>query len=219
MNEAGKRNIFQLPSVAGEYDDYYHSEKGKIIDKIEKEIVSYHLRNLSGNHLLELGCGTGHWTQFFVELGFQVTALDNSEAMLEIARGKNIQNVQFLMADAGRLPFPDNHFAVIVSVTMLEFVEDIERVLEEIDRVLQPGGTFLLGCLNALSELGKNRANDAVFRYGRFFTPEEISKLLSRFGRPAISAGVYFSPGLEILDGTEKQETVQPAFIVASVKK
>jgi len=60
--------------------------------------------------MLELGCGTGHWTQFFCEEGFQVTGVDESEAMLERARAKNIAGARFLQADAGNLPFRDQSF-------------------------------------------------------------------------------------------------------------
>jgi ubiquinone/menaquinone biosynthesis C-methylase UbiE len=219
MEETRDRNIFKLPSVANEYDNYYQRDGGRIIDRIEKEIFAVHLNHTQKGHLLELGCGTGHWTKFFSEQGFHVTAIDNSAAMLKIAEKKNIPNTLFRKADASRLPFPNHSFSTIVSVTMLEFVKDIHRVIYETDRVLKPGGTLILGCLNALSELGKNKDNDPVFRYGHFLTPDEIEQLLSRFGQPVITAGVYFSSGFEILDGTEKQQTVQPAFIAASVQK
>jgi ubiquinone/menaquinone biosynthesis C-methylase UbiE len=219
VNKLKTRNIFQLPSVAREYDNYYQKEKGKLIDKIEKKIIKSHLDNLDKGYLLELGCGTGHWTQFFCEQGFQVAAIDSSKSMLEIARSKNMKTVQFLNADAVRLPFPDAQFSAIASVTMLEFVDDLNLVLTEIDRLLKPGGTLLLGCLNALSALGENKKNDPVFKHAHFFTQEEIKKMLARFGNPRISAGLYFSPDFEILDGTKKQSTSEPAFIAASVKK
>ena len=108
---------------------------------------------------------------------------------------------------------------MVVAITMLEFVEAPEKVMDEIDRVLQPGGTVVLGCLNSRSELGKTKNSDPVFQHGRFFTPGEIIKILSRFGEPRLSSGVHFSPGFEILDGTEREKEVSPAFIAASVKK
>jgi ubiquinone/menaquinone biosynthesis C-methylase UbiE len=219
MKSEYTRNIFFRKDVASEYDRYYQTNPGITIDKIEKEIISAHLKKFPKGNWLELGCGTGHWTKFFSDCGFQVTAVDNSEAMLEIARSKNIENVQFLHADASRLPFPDAFFPGIFSITMIEFVDDLEKVLNEIDRVLKPGGTLVLGCLNALSQLGKNKNNDPVFQHAHFFTPEELEKMLSRFGSPHISAGVHFSPGFELLDGTERQSTAEPAFIAASVQK
>jgi ubiquinone/menaquinone biosynthesis C-methylase UbiE len=219
MKIKNTRNVFLTADIASEYDTYYRTGTGKTVDNIEKEIVSAHLKELPKTNWLELGCGTGHWTKFFRESGSQVTAVDNSEAMLKIARSKNMGNVQFINADANRLSFPDGHFSGIVSITMLEFVDDLEKVLNEIDRVLKPGGTLVLGCLNALSESGKNKNSDPVFQYARFFTPNEITEMLARFGNPRLSAGVYFSPDFEILDGTEKQSTAEPAFIAASVQK
>lgn len=219
MQKENTRNVFLTPEVASEYDAYYQTETGKLVDKIEKEIVLAHFKNLQKTNWLELGCGTGHWSKFFSENGMQIIAVDNSEAMLEVARSKDLENVQFLNADATRLPFPDAHFSGIVSITMLEFVDDLEKVLNETDRVLKPGGMLILGCLNALSEPGKNKNNDPVFQHAHFFTEAEIKEMFFCFGRPHISAGVYFSPDFELLDGTEKQSTVAPAFIVASVQK
>ena len=219
MRTKNTRNVFLTPDVASEYDTYYQTEIGKTVDKIEKEIVSAHLSNLPKTNWLELGCGTGHWTKFYNENGMQIIAVDNSEAMLKIARSKNMKNVQFLNADTTRLPFPDTRFSGIISITMLEFVDDLEKALNETDRVLQPGGTLVLGCLNAHSEQWKNKNNDPVLQHAHFFTPEEIKKMLARFGNPRISAGVYFSPNFEILDGTEKQSTFAPAFFAASVQK
>jgi ubiquinone/menaquinone biosynthesis C-methylase UbiE len=219
MGIKNTRNVFLAPEVASAYDAYYHTKTGKTVDKIEKKIISFHLKNLPKKNWLELGCGTGHWTEFFSENRLQLTAVDSSEAMLKIARSKKLENVKFLNADATQLPFPDHHFSGIVSITMLEFVDDLEKVLNEIDRVLKPGGTLVLGCLNAISEPGKNKNNDPLFQHARFFTPNEITEMLARFGNPHISTGVYFSSDFEILDGTEKQSTAEPAFIAASVQK
>lgn len=219
MSLRNTRNIFLSSDVAKEYDSYYQTETGESIDSIEKEIISEHLKNLPKTNWLELGCGTGHWTKFFSESGLNLTAVDNSEAMLEFARSKNIKNVKFLNANASRLPFSDACFSGIISITMLEFVDDLHQVLNEIDRVLISGGTLVLGCLNALSEMGKNKENDVVFKHAHFFTMDELREMLARFGKPRFSTGVHFSSDFKLLDGTKMQKTTAPAFIAVSVKK
>jgi len=213
------QNIFTVPDIAKDYDNYYKKESGRAVDRIEKDTFAYFLEKLPRGNLLEPGCGTGHWTAYFSGKGFKVTAIDTSESMLQIARKKNISNAIFQKADAADLPYNDHSFPVIATITMLEFVSNINAVLDEIDRVLKPGGTLLVGCLNELSEMGKNKINSKVFRHAHFFTPEEIERLLSRFGHPEINYGVYFSPTFELLDGTEKQNTVHPAFMAVSVQK
>jgi hypothetical protein len=62
MNKVG--NIFLDPSVATAYDNYYLTDAGKRIDEIEKQLISSHLSSISRGSLLELGCGTGHWSEF-----------------------------------------------------------------------------------------------------------------------------------------------------------
>lgn len=213
------RNIFQNSEVAKSYDNFYQEEAGKAIDEIERKLLLEHLSKIPYRDMLELGCGTGHWTGFFCEHGFRVTAVDESESMLKIAEEKNPDNCRFLKADATKLPFSKNSFSVITSVTMIEFVENVSGVLDEIARILKPGGSIILGSLNENSELGRTRPNDHVFQHARFFTPGQIQKLLKRFGEPKLSYGVYLSPDFEILDGTEKQNQSEPAFIAASVQK
>jgi len=218
-NKMEDQNIFTVPDIAKDYDNYYKKESGQAVDSIEKDTFTYFLEKLPRGNLLELGCGTGHWTAYFSGEGFKVTAIDTSESMLQIAREKNISNAIFQNADAADLPYNDHSFPLIATITMLEFVSNINAVLDEIDRVLKPGGTLLVGCLNELSEMGKNKINSKIFRNAHFFTPEEIEQLLSRFGHPEINYGVYFSPTFDLLDGTNKQNTVQPAFMAVSVKK
>ncbi|MGV8091219.1 MAG: class I SAM-dependent methyltransferase [Mangrovibacterium sp.] len=133
-------NLFENHDIAGKYDLYYQTDPGKSVDKIEKALVRKSFDRIFSREMLELGCGTGHWTKFFCDEGFRVTAIDESEAMLEQAGKKDIANAVFRKADAAHLPFPDQSFSSISSVTMFEFVENVDRVLDEIDRVLQPGG-------------------------------------------------------------------------------
>ncbi|MGF1586729.1 MAG: class I SAM-dependent methyltransferase [Bacteroidales bacterium] len=212
-------NIFSDHKVAKSYDRFYETPYGKTMDDIEKKVIHDHISTIPHKQMLELGCGTGHWTEYFSMQGFKVTATDISESMLKIAENKNIKHSVFLKADAADLSFPDNSFPVIASITMLEFVEDTTRVLDEIYRVLKPGGYLVLGCLNHSSELGKAKDNDEIFKHARFFNPDEIRRLLSIFGTPSLSYGVYLTSEFKLLDGTKSQNMVEPAFIAASVQK
>lgn len=212
-------NVFLNKAVAESYDNYYTTRQGIIVDAIEKKIISKFLAKIPPSEMLELGCGTGHWTSFFVESGFNVIATDISDEMLNIAKQKNLTGIKFQKADATCLPFSEASFKVVSSITMLEFTDNIMKIFTEINRILLPGGWLLLGCLNKNSELGKIKGNDEVFKKATFFSTGEIITYLSEFGVPEVEQCVYFSPTFEILDNSPLKSTVEGSFIVASVQK
>ncbi|WP_163322366.1 class I SAM-dependent methyltransferase [Draconibacterium mangrovi] len=211
-------NVFKNEEIAVAYDDYYQTQAGKEIDAIEKKLLVEALQKVPKGKMLELGCGTGHWTELFVNMDFDVIATDISDAMLCQAIEKNL-DAEVLNADAGDLPFKNESFDVVASVTMMEFVTSKDVVLNEIYRVLKPGGYLLLGCLNGNSQLAKNAENDPVFKNAAFYTPESLLKALTKFGAPELTYGVRFAPDFRVMDQTAEKDNHEPAFIVALVQK
>ncbi|MFC1509233.1 class I SAM-dependent DNA methyltransferase [Candidatus Omnitrophota bacterium] len=87
--------------LAENYDRWYNTAEGAMNDRLEKQAVSELLfKNTNGEKLLDVGCGTGHWSQFFGEQGFTVTGVDISPEMIRVAEGKNINRASFKIADA-----------------------------------------------------------------------------------------------------------------------
>lgn len=212
-------NVFLEKTVADSYDAYYDSPLGSMIDAIEKEVIAGYLKSVKRQPVLETGCGTGHWSEFLSTMGFDVTAVDISDAMLAVAKRKNIDNVRFLNADASNLPFGNESFGVVVTVTMLEFTVDTQKVLSEIYRVLKPGGVLIAGCLNIRSELGRTKDGDETFGKARFFSKEELHNILLPFGDAEIRDCVYLTPAFELLDGKIDTYPVEGSFLAARVQK
>ncbi len=211
-------NVFLKPDVAKEYDAYYNTEIGKKVNDIEEKLIVDLIKNIPKTKMLELGCGTGHWTNIFTNCGFDVTAIDISDEMLKYTEQKQI-NAKFIKADSRNIPFPDNSFSVVSFITMIEFIEDQDKVFEEIYRVLKPGGHLVLGCLNKYSEIGKNKENDETFRNANFLSKEELEAILKHFGEPKMNYGVYFSLAFELLDNKPEANRTEPAFMAAIVQK
>lgn len=211
-------NVFLKPEIADNYDAYYQTEVGKKVNAIEENLIAAALMKIPKGKMLELGCGTGHWTAYFVQNGFEVTATDISDAMLKYAQQKGL-NAKLLKADSENLPFENESFDVVSSITMMEFVNDQNRVLAEMYRVLKPNGYLLLGGLNGNSQLGKSAPNDPVFKKANFFTPESLSEKLSRFGQVEITCGVHFTPDFSLADGSDEMKSHEPVFLLARVQK
>jgi SAM-dependent methyltransferase len=92
--------------------------------------------------VLEVGGGQGELAERMQsELGAQVTFIDQSERMVELARGRGIENAQ--VADAQSLPFADESFDTVVAAWMLYHVTELDLGLSEIARVLKPGGALI----------------------------------------------------------------------------
>ena len=133
----------------------------------------------SGKRGLEVGVGTG---RFAVPLGIRL-GVDPSPSMLGVARERGIQVV---LAAGEALPFPDGSLDPVLLVTTVCFLEDLDRTLREIRRVLRPAGSIVVGLVDRASPLGAEymaRRQDSVF-YGpaRFYSVTEILEALERAG-------------------------------------
>ncbi|HXG48813.1 MAG TPA: bifunctional demethylmenaquinone methyltransferase/2-methoxy-6-polyprenyl-1,4-benzoquinol methylase UbiE [Methylomirabilota bacterium] len=103
-----------------------------------------------GEQALDLCCGTGDVAFRLGRCGVAVTGLDFSGPMLRVARrrkldsGPSTQPVFFLQADAQALPFADAQFDLATLSYGLRNLASLDRGLEEIRRVLRPGGRVLI---------------------------------------------------------------------------
>ena len=104
-------------------------------------------RVASGERVLELGSGAGTdaliAAQMVGEQG-HVTGIDMTPEMLAKARASatemGAQNVEFVEAEAERLPFPDASFDVVISNGVIDLIPNKDAVFGELHRVLEPGG-------------------------------------------------------------------------------
>ncbi len=220
---------FDFGGIAHRYDAWYRTARGAMYDHLEKRAIARLLPPASdGGTLLEIGCGTGHWSEYFSGRGFETTGVDISERMIAAARQKNIDRGTFEVADAERLPFPDGAFDVSAAVTTLEFVADPARAVAEMVRcVKKTGGTLIVGALNRLSAYNQRRKRRAAGMYAsaHLFSPAELGKLLAQFGEPVILVAgfiprrnslLWLSPLLESIGRLTANQN--GAFIAAKVQ-
>ncbi len=131
---------YQEDDIAEEYDDKRFSGGGRYIDRREKEAVLDALTPLEDKRILEVACGTGRFTVMLADRGADIVGMDISEAMLEQGRRKAAATgvegeLSFMQGDAGRIPFPDDHFDAVFAMRFFHLAPDPEGFIKEMRRV------------------------------------------------------------------------------------
>ena len=106
----------------------------------EKLLLDLFRSGSPGPRVLNAGAGTGSFSLRLAENGFDVTSVDASSAAVEVLRRRVPGEVA--QADVTTLPFADAAFDAAVLGEVLEHVEDDRGALEEVARVLRPGGVL-----------------------------------------------------------------------------
>ncbi|MCC2972105.1 class I SAM-dependent methyltransferase [Massilia sp. IC2-476] len=93
-------------AIADHYDAQFHDETDEDRQDDLEDMAEQVADLMRGHTVLELGCGTGFWTDAIAETAESVLATDISEAMLEVARehGQGLENVRYRVVDALNLP-------------------------------------------------------------------------------------------------------------------
>lgn len=135
-------------------EDYISSSEnqGSIKEQKSKEFI---LNNVDFRNkiVLDLGCGYGRDIRLFEDKGAEVFGIDSSELMVHEAK-KVVRNPDsVLIADALKLPFPNNKFDIIIAKHSLHYLEDLDAAIKEVARTLKSGGLLILTVPHPFSEI------------------------------------------------------------------
>lgn len=167
------------------YEAWYQTPAGGANAAEEERALGAMLATLpQAETVLEVGCGTGHFTRWLADTAHysRVLGVDPSPGMLAVARAAGGSS-QYLRAAAEALPFAAASVDVVVFITTLEFLPDPERALQEAARVARQG--LVLGVLNRASPLGLRRTvaawfRPSVYRAAEMSTVGSLGRLLQR---------------------------------------
>ena len=165
------------------YDNWFETPIGKVIKEFEVDLAMDMLGPGPGQYILDAGCGTGIFTEYFLAAGAKIKGLDLSEPMLMRAAKKfKDKDFSYLPGDITRLPFENETFDKAISVTSIEFIEDGKKAVDELFRVVKQGGSVLVATLNSLSPWAARRTEQGkkghpIFKSAIFRSPEEMLAL------------------------------------------
>ena len=131
-----------------EYHPYLHGRQKKVQDLLAD------LKLPTGASCLELGTGGGQNAVKYAELGLNVHGVDSSDELLKTAQKLALpgSNMTFSNVDLNaHMPFKDATFDVVVVVGTLQYLLEPSACVKEVNRVLKPGGHFIVCQRNALS--------------------------------------------------------------------
>jgi ubiquinone/menaquinone biosynthesis C-methylase UbiE len=107
-----------------------------------------------GMTILEIGCGSGAYTTFIARavgdkgivhaLDIQPKMLQQLQSKLDKDENKDIHNIKLKLGSAYELPFPDHSIDLVCMITVLQEIPDRLKALNEVKRVLKPGGTLAI---------------------------------------------------------------------------
>lgn len=141
-----------------------------------------------GGRVLDVGVGSGVFEEVATAMGLQVYALDPSERSIASLRERLAMGERAQVGYSQSMPFPDGHFDAVVMSEVMEHLPDdvLAKTVEEIHRVLVPGGV-LLGTVPARDEIERHtvfclHCGERFHRWGhvRAFDEASMRALLSR---------------------------------------
>lgn len=146
--------MFELAATIATWDaGYYHPLALPFYDLAVARMIDL-MGVPPGATVLDAGCGPGEHSIRVARLGRRVHAIDISEAMLQEAR-RRVEcagvgaMVQFQRGDLTRLELPDDSFRHVFSWGVVIHIREIDKALDELSRLVAPGGTLALWVTNA----------------------------------------------------------------------
>jgi ubiquinone/menaquinone biosynthesis C-methylase UbiE len=194
----------------------YILEHGKLVDVLAEK---------KERRLLDVGCGGGQSAIRLKELypHLSLVGIDLSPYLIARARKRAQQKgvaVQFEMADAQTLPYPDASFDIVYSFGSAKHWPDPLKGFGECWRVLKPGGELLVS--DATSDATREQAENfyAIARFPKLFQKPVAAMLLFRMFRPALPVEFYrkIAAQLGMPQGTVSHLPGMPAFLFRTQK-
>lgn len=186
------------------YARWRSSRLGRITEAVEERLLFELIGSVADQTFLDVGCGDAEFASKLARRGALVVGLDADAAMLTAARRRAAADsvrLRLVRGSAEMLPFKEASFDGAVAVATLCFVNDAERAVLEMARVLKPGGRLAIGELGRWSLWAAYRRirgwmGHPTWRAAKFRTAGALRKLAETAGLEVVEirGAVHYPP-------------------------
>lgn len=148
--------------IAEGYEELHKEEQDKKI-----EVIKRFLKPKKTDKLLDIGCGTGLTTRSW---GCESYGIDPARKLVEKAMHRG--GAKYFLGKAEELPFKDDFFDIVISVTAIQNFDNVKKAINEIKRVAKPKAQIIMTCLKKSKK--KNQIRDLI--YNNFIIKKEIDQ-------------------------------------------
>jgi len=129
-----------------DYVDVVYNEQDRPLTNYPDALATYlfdRYKLKSGDDFLDIGCGRGEFLAGFIKCGVKGHAVDRSSAVRKYCPQAELRNADL---ENDGIPYPENYFDVVYSKSVIEHFHYPERLVQEMYRVLKPGGLAITLC-------------------------------------------------------------------------
>ncbi|WP_199614225.1 class I SAM-dependent methyltransferase [Paenibacillus alkalitolerans] len=158
--------------------------------------------NMKHLAVLDAGCAAGWYTEQFIQLGAQVTAVDLSPEMVEACKRRVGNSAEVFTCDlTGTLPFDDEAFNLIVSSLTLHYIDDWAPTFRDFHRVMKPGGSLIFSVHHPFMDFKHFDRPD-------YFAHELLKEIWNKKESGPVEVAFYRRPLQEIINVTSEHFSI-----------
>ena len=162
-------------NMTKEYERWFLTPSGLYVDDKEKECVLAAMRFKRESRVLNIGCGTGRYIEYFKALGINAHGVEPVAELAKAARQKaGVGAGSVTETSYEQLPFEDGSFDSAVFITTFEFASDKVKALKEALRVAKEKVGIGFLNRNSLNNFFNVKARRAIYSESNQLTTEEI---------------------------------------------